>query len=67
MFGFDPIVGYGQFALYAMVVWQLVNVFAKGYTNNAESFLLARRELNFASGAISIAAAWLWAIGSTCL
>ena len=63
MFGFDPIVGYGLFALYAMVVWQLVNVFAKGYTNNAESFLLARRELNFASGAISIAAAWLWAPG----
>ena len=60
---FDPIVGYGLLAAYAAISFAGVYLFSRGYNNDKPSFLLARRELNFASGALSIAAAWLWAPG----
>lgn len=60
---FESTTGYIILALYAVVSFSLVRHFASGYTDSKESFLLARRELNAPQGALSIAAAWLWAPG----
>ena len=48
---------YGLFA-FAMTYW-----YARGYNDNKEGFLVAKRELGTFQGSLSISAAWLWAPG----
>ena len=55
--GFIILLVYGAFALY------MTHRYARGYNDNKESFLVARRELNTWQGSMSVAAAWLWAPG----
>jgi Na+/proline symporter len=58
---FNQTTGWMLVALYGIVVLALTTVYVKGYATNKTSFLVARREINGVSGAMSIAAAWAWA------
>jgi Na+/proline symporter len=60
---FDSWVGFALLGTYAVIALGLTQMFASGYANNKESFLLAKRELGTFDGAMSISAAWLWAPG----
>jgi len=50
-------------AVYGLFAYMLTYIYSKGYNNNKESYLVARRELNTFQGSMSVAAAWLWAPG----
>lgn len=60
---FSSSTGVGVLAIYGLFTFVMTYWFAKGYDNNKESFLVARRELNTFQGSLSVAAAWLWAPG----
>lgn len=60
---FTPSVGVAVLAMYALIVLALTYTFARGYYQNKESFLVARRELGSLQGSMSIGAAWVWAPG----
>ena len=60
---FSSITGLGVLAVYGLFAFLMTYWFSKGYDNNKESFLVARRELNTFQGSLSVAAAWLWAPG----
>ena len=50
-------------AAYAMLALFLTYWYANGYSTNKESYLVARRGLGTAQGALSVGAAWVWAPG----
>ena len=50
-------------AVYGLFAYMLTYIYSKGYNNNKESYLVARRELNTFQGSMSVSAAWLWAPG----
>jgi Na+/proline symporter len=58
---FEQWVGWGILFVYFLMVLGLTRYFAKGYSANKNSFLVARRELGGFAGALSIGAAWTWA------
>ena len=60
---FTPQIGVAVLAIYAAIVLGLTYTYAKGYHNNKESYLVARRELGLLQGSMSIGAAWVWAPG----
>lgn len=60
---FDTWVGFAILGVYAVLALGLTSYFASGYNKDKQSFLLANRELGMWQGALSIAAAWLWAPG----
>ena len=60
---FSQATGLGILAFFGLFAYVLTQHFSKGYANNKDSFLLARRELNTFQGSLSVAAAWLWAPG----
>jgi Na+/proline symporter len=61
LFGSD--VGSMILAAYAAIVLCLTWVYAKGYGESKEGFLVARRGLSTTQGALSVGAAWVWAPG----
>lgn len=58
---FDSGMGITVLALYAIVVLGLTYAFSRGYNQNKESYLVAKREVGGWAGAASIGAAWVWA------
>jgi Na+/proline symporter len=60
---FSQATGLGILAIFGLFAYVLTQHFSKGYANNKDSFLLARRELNTFQGSLSVSAAWLWAPG----
>lgn len=60
---YDPMVGWALLCAYGLLTFAIINKFTYRYDKDRVSFLLARRELTWFTGALSIAAAWLWAPG----
>ena len=49
--------------LYALVVFALTAWYAKGYSKDKESFLVANRRVGLLQGSMGIGASWIWAPG----
>lgn len=49
--------------LYALVVFALTAWFARGYSKDKESFLVANRKVGFWQGSMGVGASWIWAPG----
>ena len=47
--------------LYTMLIWGATYYYSRGYTNTKKEFLVANREIGTFSGALSVAATWIWA------
>ena len=49
--------------LYALFVFALTSWYAKGYSNDKESFLVANRKVGLLQGSMGAGASWIWAPG----
>lgn len=61
MFSVDA--GFIILAFYAAIVMFLTFYYARGYSTNKESFLVAKRGIGVLQGSLSVGAAWIWAPG----
>lgn len=61
--GLSSSAGVATLAIYGLFAFVMTYLFSRGYNENKESFLVARRELNTFQGSLSVSAAWLWAPG----
>ena len=60
---FDQTTGLVLIAAYALFVFFLTSLFAKGYDKSKEAYLVANRNVEYAQGSMSIGASWIWAPG----
>jgi Na+/proline symporter len=60
---FDQTTGFAIIGVYAIFVFILTSLFAKGFDKDKESFLVANRQIGFWQGSFSAGAAWIHAPG----